>query len=115
MLHLRDEVRHEHELAVARARDERVLTIARVRDDESRVDDLLRPTEAFLVGLPALAIRRVREHEVELLARKRVIRQRRVFGAALHIICGFALALQNQVGLRDGVGLGVDLLTVEVG
>ena len=35
--------------------------------------------------------------------------------AAHDVVGGLALALQQQVGLADGVGLGVDLLPVQVG
>ena len=31
------------------------------------------------------------------------------------VVSRFALALEQQVGLADGIGLGVDLLAVEVG
>ena len=41
--------------------------------------------------------------------------ERRVLGAADDVVRRLALALEQQVGLADGVGLGVDLLAVEVG
>ena len=37
-----------------------------------------------------------------------------MFRAAHDIVGGVALALEQEVGLADGVGLGVDLLAVEV-
>jgi len=46
--------------------------------------------------------------------RKRVVGERRVLGAAHDVVGGLALALEQQVGLADRVGLGVDLLTPEV-
>jgi hypothetical protein len=36
-------------------------------------------------------------------------------GAADDVVGALALALEQHVGLADGVGLGVDLLAVEVG
>ncbi len=48
-------------------------------------------------------------------AREGVVRERRVLGAADDVVGRLALALEQQVGLADGVGLGVDLLAVEVG
>ena len=47
--------------------------------------------------------------------RERVVRERRVLGAADDVVGGLALALEQQVGLADRVRLGVDLLAVEVG
>jgi hypothetical protein len=38
-----------------------------------------------------------------------------MLGAADDVVRGIALALEQQVGLADGVGLGVDLLAVQVG
>jgi hypothetical protein len=70
---------------------------------------------ALEVGLPALAVGRVGEHEVELMRGEGVVGQRRVLGAADDVVGLVALALEQEVGLADGVGLGVDLLPVEVG
>ena len=66
---------------------------------------------AFQVGLPALAVRRIREHEVELHGRKGVRREGR---AELDVVGGGAFAFQQQVGLADGVGFGVDLLAEQM-
>ena len=41
--------------------------------------------------------------------------ERRVLRAADDVVGRLAFALEQQVGLADGVGLGVDLLAVEVG
>ena len=46
---------------------------------------------------------------------KASLRERRVLRAADDVVGRVALALEQQVGLADGVGLGVDLLAVEVG
>ena len=47
--------------------------------------------------------------------REGVVGERRVLRAADDVVRRLAFALEQQVGLADGVGLGVDLLAVEVG
>ena len=47
--------------------------------------------------------------------REGVVRERGVLRAADDVVRRVALALEQEVGLADGVGLGVDLLAVEVG
>ena len=66
------------------------------------------------VGLPALAVGRVGEHEVELAGREGVVDEGGVLRAADDVVGRLALALHQQVGLADGVGLGVDLLAEQV-
>ena len=105
VLHLGEHVDQEQQLAVAGAGDEPVLRIAGVLDDEARVLDLVLAAHPLQVGLPALAVRRIGEHEVELARREGVLRKRR---AVLEVLGLLALALEQQVGLGDGVGLGVD-------
>ena len=112
---LREHVGQEQHLAVARAGDERVLGVARVLDDEARVLDAVLAAHALQVALPALAVGRIGEHEVELARREGVVRERRVLRPADDVVRRLAFALEQQVGLGDGVGLGVDLLAVEVG
>ena len=46
---------------------------------------------------------------------ERVVGQRRVRRSADDVVCGVAFALEQQVGLADGVGFGVDFLAVEMG
>ena len=94
---------------------ERVLRVARVLDHEARVLDAVLAAHALQVALPALAVGRIGEHEVELARREGVVRERRVLGPADDVVRRLALALEQQVGLADGVGLGVDLLAVEMG
>ena len=65
------------------------------------------------VLLPALPVRRIGEHEVELLRREGVVRERGPFRAADDVVGALALAFEQHVRLADGVGLGVDLLAVE--
>jgi hypothetical protein len=72
---------------------------------------VLLAAHALEVGLPALAVGRVGEHEVELHRREGVAGER---GAVLHVLGGLAFALEQQVGLADGVGFGLDLLAEEV-
>jgi hypothetical protein len=114
MLHLGEQVGQKEQLAVARARDERVLWVARVLDDEPRVLDPVLPAHPLLVALPALPVRRVGEHEVELARGERIVRERRVLRPTHQVVRRLALALEEEVRLSDGVGLGVDLLAVEV-
>ena len=115
LLHLAEHVGQEQHLAVAGAGEQRVLGIARVLDDEARVPHALLAAHALQVALPALAVGRIAEHKVELAGRKGVVGQRRVLRPADDVVGRVALALEQQVGLADGIGLGVDLLAVEVG
>ncbi len=89
--------------------------VAGVLDDETRVLDVALAAEALQVAFPALAVGRIGEHEIELARREGVVGQRRVLGSADQVVGRLALALEEEIGLGDGVGLGVDLLTVEVG
>ena len=102
-LHLAEHVGQEHQLAVAGAGAERVLRIAVVLHEEAAVREAGLAAHALQIGLPALAVGRIGEHEVELAAGESVGGER---GAELHVVRLDALALQNQVGLADGVGLG---------
>ena len=111
VLHLAEHVDQEHQLAVAGAGDEAELRVAGVLDDEARVAHVALAAHAFEVGLPALAVGRVGEHEVELAGGEAVLREGRAEAEVLGL---FAFALEQQVGLGDGVGLRVHLLAVEV-
>jgi hypothetical protein len=111
-VHLRRHVGEEEHLAVAGAGDQRQL-LALVHDLEARVAHAVLAAHRLEVLLPALAVGRVGEHEVELLRREGVVRQRGPLGAADDVVGVLALALEQHVGLADGVGLGVDLLAVE--
>jgi hypothetical protein len=70
---------------------------------------------AFEVLLPALAVGGIGQHEVELLRREGVVGEGAPFRAADDVVGVLALALEQHVGLADGVGLGVDFLAVQVG
>ena len=88
-----------------------MLRIAAVLHNETWVQDTAAPTHAFLIGLPAFAVGRVGQHEVELVRREAIVSQG---GPIVNVVGRRALALQDQVGLADGVGLRVHLLAVEV-
>jgi hypothetical protein len=83
-------------------------------DQEARVLDPVLSAHTLEIALPALAVGRIGEPEIELARREGVVRQRRVLRPADDVVRGVALALEKQVGLADGVGLGVDLLAVKV-
>ena len=84
-------------------------------DDEPRVAHVLFAAHTLEVGLPALAVGWIREHEVEFARRERVVRERGVLWTAHDVVGSLAAALEQQVGFADCVGLGVDLLPVQVG
>ena len=88
MLHLGELVGQEEHLAVAGAGDRGVLGIVRVLDHEARIAHLLLAAYALQVGLPALPVRRVGEHEVELARREGVVGQRGVLRAAHDVVGG---------------------------
>ncbi len=113
-LHLARQVGEEEHLAVAGAGEEGILGVARVLDEETRVPDAAFAAEPLQVALPALAVGRIGEHEVELVGREGVVRQRRMLRPADDVVRLLALALEQRVGLAHGVGLGVDLLAVEM-
>ena len=69
---------------------------------------------ALQVAFPALPVGRIGQHEVELARRERVVGKCRPFRPADDVVGRLALALEQQVGLADGIGLGVDLLAVQV-
>jgi len=113
-LHLGELVRQEEHLAVAAAGDEGVLRVVAVLDQEPGIAHVLLAAHAREVRLPALAVGRVGEHEVELAGREGVVRERGMLRPADDVVGGRALTLEQQVSLADGVGLGVDLLAEEV-
>jgi hypothetical protein len=107
-------VHQEHELPVAGAGDELEFGVAAVADDEARVVESLLAAHALQIGLPTLAVGRVGDHEVELAlngtGRRTAwicLRRRRCSRLA-------AFALQQQVGLADGVGFVADFLPEQV-
>ncbi len=87
---------------------------ALVHHFKARIAHTVLAAHGFKVFLPALAVRRVGEHEVELLRRESIVRKRRPFRAADDVIGVFAFALQQHVGFANGVGLGIDFLPVQM-
>ena len=63
------------------------------------------------VALPALAVGRIGEHEIELVGTEGVGGER---GSILYVVCLPTLAFQNEVSLADGVSLRVHLLAVQM-
>ena len=85
-----------------------------MHDLEPRIAHAALAAHVLQVLLPALAVGRVGEHEVEGLRRKGVVRQRRVFGPSYDAV-GLAAdppPLKKHVSLADGIGLGVYLLAI---
>ena len=112
VVHLRRHVGEEEHLAVAGPGDEGEF-LALVHHLEARVAHPVLAAHRFQVLLPALPVGRVGEHEVELLRREGVVRERGPLRAADDVVGALALALQQHVCLADGVGLGVDLLAIQ--
>ena len=113
VVHLRRHVGQEEHLAIAGTGHQREL-LALVHHLEARVAHPVLAAHGFEVFLPALAVGRVGEHEVELLRREGIVRQRGPLRAADDVVRILALALEQHVRLADGVGLRVDLLAVEL-
>ena len=78
LLHLREFVGEEQHLAIAGAGHQGILGIVRVLDHEAGVAHVALAPHALQVGLPALAVGRIGEHEVELARREGVVGQGRV-------------------------------------
>ena len=83
-------------------------------DDEARVFEVLLAAHAFEVALPAFAVGRIGEHEVELAGAEGVVGERGMLRTTDDVVRRVAVALEQEVGFADGVGLGVDLLAVEM-
>ena len=85
VVHLRGHVGQEEQLAVAGAGDEGQF-LALVHHLEARVAHTVLAAHRFEVFLPALAVGRVGEHEVERLGRKGIVRKSGPFGAADDVV-----------------------------
>ena len=68
----------EQHLAVAGAGDQRIFRIALMLDEKARIAQVALATQTVEVALPALAIRRIGEHEIKFVGWKSVAGQRRV-------------------------------------
>ena len=110
-LHLAQHVGEEEHLPIAGAGDEAVFGVVVVLDQESPVLEVPLASHAFEVGLPRLAVGRIGEHEVELAAGEGVVGEGRAEPDVVRLV---ALALEDEVGLADGVGLRVHLLPEQV-
>ena len=110
-LHLRELVDQEHELPIAGTGDHPVFRVAAMLGDEAQILELLAAAQAVEIRLPALAVRRIGEHEMEIVRRERIRAER---GAVADVVRLGALTLEQQVGLGDGVGFRLDLLAVEM-
>ena len=104
----------EHELPVAGAGDELEFGVARVADDEARVIEFLLAAHAVQIGLPTLAVGRVGDHEIEFAAAELVGGQGGFVRAADDVLGLRSFALQEQVGLADGVSFVADFLAEQV-
>ena len=93
-LHLAQHVGQEHHLAVAGTSKKRELGVAVVPHEEARGLDAGLAAHALQVALPAPAVGRVREHEVELTSGKGVGGEGR---AVLYVVRFAALSLQRPL------------------
>ena len=103
VVHLRRHVGEEKHLAVAGAGDEGEF-LAVVHDLEARVAHAVLAAHGFKVFLPALAVGRVRHHEVELHRGEGVVGEGGPFRATDDVVGIFVLALEEHVGFADGRG-----------
>ena len=111
LLHLGELVGEEEHLAIAGTGYQGVLGIAIMFDYKALIPHVLLTAHSLQVTLPAFAVRRIGEHEVELAGREGVVGERGVLRATHDVVSRLAFPLQQQVGLADSIGLGVDLLT----
>jgi len=73
MIHLGCHVRKKKHLAVTGAGDKGVVSLVVVANLETRVTHAVFASHGFKVFLPALTIRRIGEHEVELACREGIV------------------------------------------
>ena len=89
-------------------------SVAGVLDHETWVFDAVLAAHTLQVALPALAVGRIGEHEIELARGKRIVGQRGMLRPADQIVGSVAFTLEQEVGFGDGVGFGIDLLAVQM-
>ena len=94
-LHLGKLVREEEHLAVAHARDQRVFRIAIVLDQKAWIAHALLAAHALKIGLPALTVGWIGEHEIELAGGEGVVCQCRMLRAAHDVVGRVAFTLQQ--------------------
>ena len=114
VFHLLQLIHQEHELSVAGAGDKLELSIARVADDEALVIEFLLAAHALQIGLPTLAVGRVGDHEIKFARTELVSGQSGLISATDDVLGLLAFALQEQIGLADGVGFVANFLPEQV-
>ena len=113
LLHLADVVEQEQQLTIRRTGNHRKRLAICGGSVEAGVEDflLLAAGHALRVGLPALAVGRICQHEVERTRRMLIAGQRGAVGDVHGLL---AVALEHHVCLGDGVGFGLDFLPEQV-
>src|SRR5450759_2304536 len=101
LLHLRNHVGKEEHLSITGTRDEGVFGITSMLDEKAGIFEAALPAHAFKIALPALAVRRIRQHEIKLAGRKGIVRKRGVFRTANNVVSSFAIPFEEQIGLAD--------------
>jgi hypothetical protein len=76
-------------------------------NNEAMTSHVLLAAHALQVHLPALAIRRIGEHEVKFAGGESVARECR---AEFHVFSSSLLTHEQQVGLAYSVSFGIELL-----
>ena len=84
-------------------------------DFEAGITHVIFATHVIEILLPALAIRRIGEHEIELMGRESIMRKGRILGPADNMFGILPFTLKQHISLADGEGLRVYLLAVQVG
>ena len=92
--HLADHVGEEQHLSIAGAGNQRILPIACVIDQKTGILDAALAAHALQIALPALAVGRVGEHEVEFARREGVVGEGGVLRPAHDVVGPVALALE---------------------
>ena len=72
-------------------------------------------SHAFPVAFSALPVGRIAEHEVKLAGREGIVQQGGVLRPPDDVVRRVAISLDQQIRLTDGIGLGVNLLAMEMG
>ena len=114
VLHFAQHVCQEEQLSVAAPGDQGVFGVTGMLDDEPGVGHAVLAAHLVLVGLPALPVWWVAQHEVEFVFLECVVGQGGVFRSTDDVGVRVFLTLEEQVGLADGVGLRVNLLPVQM-
>src|SRR5262249_2913157 len=114
MLHLAQQVGKEKQLTIAGAGDERIFRVSVVLKQETGVFKLILSTHSFQMPFLTFAVGWVRQHEVKLARAEDIVGKRGVSWPTDDIVCGVAFALEKEISFANGVGFGVDLLSVQM-